>query len=183
MTTAIMFIVMFLMLAIGVPIGVCLMLPLLLLLLVNPITNSMYLVQSLYSGFANFSMIALPFFILAGAVMDTGGLSKRLVRIADSLIGRITGSLGMVAILGCMFFGAVSGSAPATCAAIGAIMLPQMVRAGYNKYYAVGLIACAGSLGVIVPQAIDGDLRHYNGASIGTLFIGGIGPVSWLAPL
>jgi C4-dicarboxylate transporter DctM subunit len=83
----------------------------------------------------------------------------------------------MVAILGCMFFGAVSGSAPATCAAIGAIMLPQMVRAGYNKYYAVGLIACAGSLGVIVPPSYPMVIYGITtGASIGTLFIGGIGP-------
>lgn len=177
MATAIMFILMFLLLALGVPIGVCLMLPLFVLISINPVTNATYLVNCLYSGVASYSMIALPFFILAGAIMDVGGLSKRLVNVADALIGRITGSLGMVAILGCMFFGAVSGSAPATCAAIGTIMLPQMVRAGYDKYYSVGLIACAGSLGVIVPPSYPMVIYGITtGANIGTLFICGLGP-------
>lgn len=172
-----MFVLMFLLLALGVPIGVCLMLPLFVLISLNPVTNATYLVNCLYSGVASYSMIALPFFILAGAIMDVGGLSKRLVNVADALIGRITGSLGMVAILGCMFFGAVSGSAPATCAAIGTIMLPQMVRAGYDKYYSVGLIACAGSLGVIVPPSYPMVIYGITtGSSIGTLFISGLGP-------
>ncbi|MCD8171035.1 MAG: TRAP transporter large permease subunit, partial [Clostridiales bacterium] len=131
-----MFIVMFAMFFIGVPIDVCLLLPIFLLIAMNGITTQEFIASIMYTGVASYTMIALPFFILAGNLMNAGGLSKRLVAIANSLIGRITGSLGMVAILACMFFGAVSGSAPATVAAIGGIMLPEMVRHGYNKYYA-----------------------------------------------
>ena len=83
-------------------------------------------------------MIALPFFMICGNIMDKGGISKRLVGAANNCIGGITGSLGIVTILACMLFGAVSGSAVATVAAIGAIMLPEMVRNGYDKYYATG---------------------------------------------
>ena len=122
-------------------------------------------------------MIALPFFMICGNIMDKGGISKRLVNLANSCIGGITGSLGMVAILACMFFGAVSGSAVATVAAIGAIMLPEMVRNGYNKYYATGLVAVAGGLGIIVPPSYPMVVYGVtNNESIGDLFIAGIVP-------
>ena len=127
--------------AIGVPIGICLIFPCFLLLLVNPVTSASFLAQSFYTGVASSSMIALPFFMICGNIMDKGGISKRLVGAANNCIGGITGSLGMVTILACMMFGAVSGSAVATVAAIGAIMLPEMVRNGYDKYYATGLCA------------------------------------------
>ena len=172
-----MFIVMFAMFFIGVPIGVCLLLPIFLLIAMNGITTQEFIASIMYTGVASYTMIALPFFILAGNLMNAGGLSKRLVAIANSLIGRITGSLGMVAILACMFFGAVSGSAPATVAAIGGIMLPEMVRHGYNKYYAVALITVAGSLGVIVPPSFPMVVYGVTmGVSIGDLFMAGLGP-------
>lgn len=114
------------------------------LISVNPVTTANFVTQSLYSGIASFTNLALPFFMISGTIMETGGLSKRLVRAANSLVGGITGSLGMVSVIACMFFGAVSGSAPATVAAIGSIMIPMMVQNGYNKYYATGLICCAG---------------------------------------
>lgn len=177
MELTVMFVLMFLFFLIGVPIGVCLLLPIFVLIAMNSVTTPEFIASILYTGVASYTMIALPFFILAGNLMNEGGLSKRLVAIADSLVGRITGSLGMVAILACMFFGAVSGSAPATVAAIGGIMLPEMVRAGYNKYYAVALITVAGSLGVIVPPSFPMVVYGVTmSVSIGDLFMAGIGP-------
>lgn len=177
MSFLILFGIMFVLFAIGVPIGVALILPCFILLAINPITSASFLAQNFYTGVASTSLIALPFFMICGNIMDKGGISKRLVNVANSLIGGITGSLGMVAILACMLFGAVSGSAPATVAAIGAIMLPEMVRNGYNKYYATGLCAVAGGLGIIVPPSYPMVIYGItNSESIGDLFMAGIGP-------
>ena len=115
--------------------------------------------------------------MICGTIMETGGLSKRLVRFANSLVGGITGSLGMVTVIACMFFGAVSGSAPATVAAIGSIMIPMMVSNGYNKYYATGLTCCAGGLGVIVPPSYPMVLYGVTcNVSVGKLFLAGYAP-------
>ena len=172
-----MLVLLFAMLFVGVPIGVCLLLPIFVMITMNHITTPEFIASIMYTGVASYTMIALPFFILAGNLMNAGGLSKRLVRIADSLVGRVTGSLGMVAVIACMFFGAVSGSAPATVAAIGSIMLPEMVMAGYNKFYAVALITVAGSLGVIVPPSFPMVVYGVTmNVSIGDLFMAGIGP-------
>ncbi len=163
--------------AIGVPIGICLIFPCFIMLLVNPVTSASFLAQSFYTGVASSSMIALPFFMICGNIMDKGGISRRLVNAANNCIGGITGSLGMVTILACMFFGAVSGSAVATVAAIGAIMLPEMVRHGYDKYYATGLCAVAGGLGIIVPPSYPMVVYGVtNNESIGDLFVAGIVP-------
>ena len=170
--------------AIGVPIGICLIFPCFLMLLVNPVTSASFLAQNFYTGVASSSMIALPFFMICGNIMDKGGISRRLVNAANNCIGGITGSLGMVTILACMFFGAVSGSAVATVAAIGAIMLPEMVRNGYDKYYATGMCAVAGGLGVIVPPSYPMVVYGItNGESIGDLFIAGLAPAALVGAL
>jgi C4-dicarboxylate transporter DctM subunit len=172
-----MFLFMFLFFIIGVPIGVSLILPCFILLAMNRLTSPEFIAQTLYTGTASFTMIALPFFMICGNIMDVGGLSKRLVKAANACVGNVTGSLGMVAILACMFFGAVSGSAVATVAAIGIIMIPEMVRNGYDKYYATGLCAVAGGLGIIVPPSYPMVIYGItNNVSIGDLFIGGIIP-------
>lgn len=172
-----MFLCMLIFFMIGVPIGICLILPCFIFLLMNPVTTVDFLTQNLYSGVGSFTMIALPFFMICGSIMDSGGISKRLVKVANACVGNVTGSLGVVAILGCMFFGAVSGSAPATVAAIGAIMIPQMVRNGYDKYYATGLVAVAGGLGIIVPPSYPMVIYGVtNNVSIGDLFLCGFGP-------
>ncbi|MCD8150950.1 MAG: TRAP transporter large permease [Clostridiales bacterium] len=170
--------------AIGVPIGICLIFPCFIMLLVNPVTSASFLAQSFYTGVASSSMIALPFFMICGNIMDKGGISRRLVAAANNCVGGITGSLGMVTILACMFFGAVSGSAVATVAAIGAIMLPEMVRSGYDKYYATGLCAVSGGLGIIVPPSYPMVIYGVtNNESIGDLFIAGIVPAILVAAL
>lgn len=177
LATIVMFACLFGFLAVGVPVGICLILPLFFMISIEPITTPQFLAQVMYAGVANFTVMAIPFFILSGSLMDGGGLSRRLVKIADSMVGTVTGSLGMVAVIACMFFGAVSGSAPATVAAIGTIMLPEMVRNGYDKFYATGLMACAGGLGVIVPPSFPMVVYGVTtNTSIGTLFIGGLGP-------
>lgn len=177
MDLLILFGLMVLFFAIGVPIGICLIFPCFIMLLVNPVTSASFLAQSFYTGVASSSMIALPFFMICGNIMDKGGISRRLVTEANNCIGGITGSLGIVTILACMFFGAVSGSAVATVAAIGAIMLPEMVRNGYNKYYATGMCAVAGGLGIIVPPSYPMVVYGItNNESIGDLFIAGLAP-------
>ncbi len=130
MATGIMFIVMFGLMFLGVPIAVAIFIALFVLIGMNPVTTANFIAQSMYGGVASFTNLALPFFMIAGTIMETGGLSKRLVGFAKSLVGGITGSLGMVTVIACMFFGAVSGSAPATVAAMGAIMIPILVLDG-----------------------------------------------------
>lgn len=177
MAVLVMLVLMFAMLFLGVPVGVCLILPIVPLVFMTNVTSMTFIANIMYSGVANYTLIAMPFFIISGNIMDSGGLSKRLIRICNSLFGQVTGSLGMVAILGCMFFGAVSGSSVATVAAIGSIMLPEMVREGYDKYYAAALVTVAGCLGVIVPPSFPMVVYGVTmSVSIGDLFVGGIGP-------
>jgi TRAP transporter, DctM subunit len=177
METLTMLIIMFGLMFLGVPIAVAIFLALFYLIQVDPISTENFIAQSLYSGVASFTNLALPFFMVSGTIMETGGLSKRLVNLANSLVGGVTGSLGMVTVIACMFFGAVSGSAPATVAAIGSIMIPMMVQDGYNKYYATGLICCAGGLGVIVPPSFPMVLYGVTcNVSVGDLFVAGLGP-------
>ena len=171
-------------LMIGVPIGFSLSIAILALLAYNPILPTTFVAQSMYSSLDSFTMLAIPAFLLAGAVMESGGLSKRLINVANLFVGNSPGGLGNVAILACVFFGAISGSSPATVAAIGMIMIPQMVKYGYSLDYATALIAVSGGLGVIVPPSIPMILYGVaNSVSIGGLFMAGIGPAALLALL
>lgn len=177
MDSAILIVTIIIMLILGVPVGICLASGILVLLLYDPVTSIGFIASKMYSGVAAFPLIALPFFMLAGVLMETGGLSKRLVAAADSLIGRMTGGLGMVTILACMFFGAISGVAVAVVAAIGSVMIPQMIKQGYSKVYATALVTVAGGLGVIVPPSYPLVLYGVvNNESVGSLFMAGIGP-------
>ena len=120
---------------IGVPVGIAFCMGMISGALFLDVSNIQYIAQGMYNGFNNLPVIAIPCFMLAGLIMERGGLSKRLVAIAVQLVGNTTGGLGAVTILACLFFGAVSGSAPATVAAIGGIMIPEMVRHGYKKRF------------------------------------------------
>lgn len=177
MAYAVFFGSMFVMLLIGVNIGVALAASMVLLLFIDPVTSLTFITTGMYNGVGSFTLLALPFFVIAGSIMETGGISKRLVGVANCLIGNMTGGLGNVAILACMFFGAISGSAAATVAAIGGIMIPEMVKAGYDKYYSAGLCAVAGGLGVIVPPSYPLVVfGTTNNLSISDLFMAGWGP-------
>ena len=132
--------------------------------------------QRMYAAADSFPLMAIPFFMLAGALMETGGISRRLINLADKLIGHLTGGLALVGILTCMFFAAISGSGPATVAAIGSIMIPSMVRAGYDESFSAAVMAIAGSIGIIIPPSIP--MVTYGvvgGVSIGAMFLGGFG--------
>lgn len=125
----------------------------------------------------SFPILAVPFFILAGIIMGRGGISKRLFGVATTWVGHLPGGIGVAAVLTAMFFSAISGSGPATVAAVGGIMIPEMVRVGYTKTFSAALIAAAGTMGVVVPPSIP--LVIYGvttETSIGDLFIAAILP-------
>ena len=105
-------------------------------------------------GINSFPLLACPFFILAGNLMEGGGISRRLVDVAKTLIGNVPGGLGMVAAVACVFFGAISGSGPATLAAIGGIMIPEMIAAGYSAGWSAALCATAGCIGIFIPPSV-----------------------------
>lgn len=140
------------------------------------------IVQKMFAGVNTYTLMAIPFFTFAGALLDKGGVSKRLVRVATALVGWIPGGLAMVVFVASAFFGAISGSAVATVAAIGSIMLPTMLKEGYSLKFSLGTIASAGYLGVIVPPSIPMVLYgQATGVSIGDMFMGGFIPGIMLA--
>lgn len=133
--------------------------------------------QNAVAGVDSFSLLAIPFFILAGSLMSAGGLAKRLLNFANICVGAVTGCLAMVTTVTCMFFAALSGSAVATTSAVGSFMIPAMKEKGYDEGFAAALAAAAGTIGIIIPPSIP--LVIYGvvvGASIGELFIAGIIP-------
>jgi C4-dicarboxylate transporter DctM subunit len=116
--------------------------------------NPIKLVQIAFTSVGSFPLMALPAFILAGALMEASGISKRLVTIAESFAGPVTGGISAATVLACMFFGAISGSGPATTAAVGMLMIPAMVKRGYDKGYASAITASSGGLGIVIPPSI-----------------------------
>ena len=116
--------------------------------------NPISFVQIAFTFVGRFPLMALPAFILAGALMEAGGISRRLVDIAESFAGPVTGGLGMATVLACLFFGAISGSGPATTAAVGMLMIPAMTQRQYELSYASALTASSGGLGIIIPPSI-----------------------------
>ena len=116
--------------------------------------NPIKMVQMAWSSVGSFPLMALPSFILAGALMEAAGISRRLITVAESLAGPFTGGLSAATIVACLFFGAISGSGPATTAAVGMLMIPGMMRAGYGRDYAASVTAAAGGLGIVIPPSI-----------------------------
>ena len=122
--------------------------------LVSTGTSFLVVAQRLIYGLNSFTLLAVPLFILVGNLMDYGGISKRLTDWAKSLLGWLPGGLGIVTVFSCAIFAALTGSGPATVAAIGSIMLPSMKKAGYSEDSSAGLVAAAGALGPIIPPSI-----------------------------
>lgn len=116
--------------------------------------NPIKLVQIAFTSVGSFPLMALPSFILAGALMEAAGISKRLVNLAESFAGPFTGGMSAATVLACMFFGAISGSGPATTAAVGMLMIPAMAARGYDRGYAAAVTASSGGLGIIIPPSI-----------------------------
>lgn len=161
----------------GVPIAVALGLAGVIAMVFFGNVPVMVAVQKVYSGVDSFTLMAIPFFILAGNIMSAGGVSGRLVDLASAFLGRMTGGLALVSTAACTFFGAISGSAPATTAAIGSIMIKPMVERGYSKVFAAATVAASGTIGLLIPPSITAVIYGViANVSIGKLFMGGIIP-------
>lgn len=177
MTSLILFGSFVLFLIFNAPVGIALGLSSLATILYGGTLKLNYLAQGMVTSVDSFPLMAVPFFILAGELMGKGGISKRLINVANMLIGGAAGGLALVTIATCMFFAAISGSGPATVAAIGGIMIPAMAERGYDKKFAAGLSAAAGSIGVIIPPSIPMVMYGVStGTSISTIFLAGFAP-------
>ena len=158
----------------GVPFGITIGLSSMVYILLADIIP-MIMIQQLFTGVNNSSLMAIPFFILAGNLMLTGGLAQRLINFANAIVGRITGGLAIVTVLGCVFFAAIAGSSVATAAALGTLMIPAMVERGYDKKFASAVVSTSSPLGVILPPSVTlivyGSLA---GVSISDLYTVGI---------
>lgn len=163
--------------AIGLPIAYALILSGVALMLQLDLFDAQILTQNLVSGADSFTLLAVPFFMLAGEVMNVGGLSRRIVNLAMALCGHVRGGLGYVAIIAACILSALSGSAAADAAALGALLVPMMVRAGHDKARSVGLVASASIIGPIIPPSIAFILLGVTAnLSISKLFMAGIAP-------
>ncbi|ANU11025.1 C4-dicarboxylate transporter permease large protein [Planococcus antarcticus DSM 14505] len=177
MTIAVLFGSFALLLILTVPIGIAIGLSTLITIMYTGSLPVEFLAKELITSVDSFPLMAVPFFILAGEIMGKGGISERLFNVANALVGNRTGGFAIATIITCMFFAAISGSGPATVAAIGGIMIPAMVRQGYDIKFATATVAAAGSIGVIIPPSIPMVIYGVTGSvSIGDLFIAGIIP-------
>jgi C4-dicarboxylate transporter, DctM subunit len=177
MTTVLLFTMLFVFMLIGMPIAVALGL--------SSVLTIMFFGQGSVASFAlkllntadHFTLLSIPFFILSGTFMTTGGVARRMVHFANACIGHFRGGLGMASVLACMLFAAVSGSSPATVVAVGSIVIAGMVKSGYSRDFAAGVICNAGTLGILIPPSIV--MVVYAAAtetSVGQLFMAGIVP-------
>lgn len=161
----------------NVPIAFSLILTTIVLMVFSNELSSANIASSIYRGIDNFPLMAIPFFMLAGEIMNVGGMSKRIVGFANALVGHVTGGLGYVAVMASMLFAGVSGSAVADTSAIGSILLPIMKKEGYDTPKSTALIAAAGTIGPIIPPSIPMIIFGViGGVSIVKLFLGGIIP-------
>lgn len=163
--------------ALGVPVAICLGLSAFVTMYAAATLPVNYVATQSFTAVDNVTLLAIPFFIAAGTFMGEGGLSERLLKLADNLLGRLHGGFGMATVLTCMLFAAMSGSGPATVAAIGSLTIPAMVARGYDKHFAAALVAAAGSIGVMIPPSNPFVVYGVSSnSSIGDLFMAGIVP-------
>jgi C4-dicarboxylate transporter DctM subunit len=138
----------------------------------------------LFTGIEKFEIMAIPFFILAGTFLTHGGVARRMIRFATSMVGHYYGGLGLSGVLACALFAAISGSSPATVVAIGSILLPAMVKAGYPMRFGAGVVTTSGGLGILIPPSIAMIIYAVStNSSIGALFMAGVVPGILLALL
>ena len=169
--------VLLILLAINLPVAVAFGLTAVIFLIALTDIPLTLIAQQMFGGTDSTVLQAVPFFLLAGALMDKGGISVRLVNFAHALVGWVTGGLAMVSVVASMFFAGISGSAAADSAAVGSVMIPAMEKKGYAKDFAAALIACAGTIGTMIPPSIPMIIYGVaTGTSIGALFIAGAIP-------
>ncbi|MCP5281115.1 MAG: TRAP transporter large permease subunit [Rhodoferax sp.] len=177
MNTAVLFICMFLFMAIGIPVAISLGLASLLTIAFFSQDSIASMSIKLFETSEHYTLMAIPFFVLAGNLMSTGGVAKRMVRFAIAAVGHLRGGLAIASILACMLFAAVSGSSPATVVAIGSIVIAGMVKNGYTKEFAAGVICNAGTLGILIPPSIVMVVyAAVTEVSVGRMFMAGVIP-------
>ena len=173
---AALFISLLILLVLGVPVFVSLGLSSLIAVAGFSDFPLMIIVQRMIGGVDKFSLMAIPFFILAANVMKTGGIARRILDWAGCMVGHQRGGMAVTTEVACMFFGAVSGSSPATVLAIGGLTYPKMVEQGYPKSFSTGLITSSGSVALLIPPSISAIVYcSVTGASVGALFMAGLG--------
>ncbi|MBN8282044.1 TRAP transporter large permease subunit [Zoogloea sp.] len=177
MNAAIIFGILLALMLTGMPISISLGLTVLSFLFTMTQVPLESVALKLFTGIEKFEIMAIPFFILAGNFLTHGGVAKRMINFATSMVGHWYGGLGLAGVLACALFAAVSGSSPATVVAIGSILLPAMVRAGFPNKFGAGIITTAGALGILIPPSIV--MVMYSVAtntSVGALFMAGVVP-------
>ena len=177
MTVLFLFLLLFLLMFIGVPIAASLGLAGSITIMLFSPDSVRSLAIKLFETSEHYTLLAIPFFLLSGAFMTTGGVARRLIDFANACVGHIRGGLAIGAVLACMLFAALSGSSPATVAAVGSIAIAGMVRSGYPQAFGAGIVCNAGTLGILIPPSIV--MVVYAAAteqSVGKLFMAGVIP-------
>ena len=177
MTTLFLFVALFVFLIIGMPIAISLGLASLLTILLFANDSMASLALKFFQTAELYTLLAIPFFVLAGAFMTTGGVARRMIAFANACVGHMYGGLAIASVVACMLFAAVSGSSPATVVAVGSIVIAGMVRAGYTQSFAAGVVCNAGTLGILIPPSLV--MVVYAAAtesSVGRLFMAGVIP-------
>ncbi|MCP5266936.1 MAG: TRAP transporter large permease [Burkholderiaceae bacterium] len=178
MAVALLFLLVIALLFIGVPIAIALGLSSITFLMLHSDGSLASIAQTLFNAFhGHFTLLAIPFFILASTFMTTGGVARRIIRFAIAVVGHFPGGLAISSVFACMMFAALSGSSPATVVAIGSIVIAGMVGVGYTKRFAAGIICNAGTLGILIPPSIV--MVVYAAAvevSVGRMFLAGVIP-------
>ncbi|RID91476.1 TRAP transporter large permease subunit [Gemmobacter lutimaris] len=198
MTALIIFLILALLLITGMPVSIALGLTVFTFLFGFTEIPMDSIALKLFTGIEKFEIMAIPFFILAGNFLTHGGVARRMIRFATSMVGHWYGGMGLASVLACALFAAISGSSPATVMAVGSILIPAMVKQGYPPQFGVGTIATAGGLGILIPPSIvmvmysvatsgmvvtGADGQPVLSASIGTLFMAGVVPGLLLASM
>lgn len=177
MVAIILFALLAILLIVNVPVGIALGISTMGALIYSGTLSLASIPQALVTSCDSFPILAIPLFILSGDLMGAGGVSTRILNVCNVFFGRITGGIAIVTVLVCMFFAAVSGSGPATVAAVGTMVVPTMLKLGYDKPFVLALVATAGSIGVIIPPSIPMVIFGVStGASVTSLFMGGFFP-------
>ncbi len=177
MNTLFLFSCLFFFMAIGMPVAICLGLSSILTIAFFAHDSLASLSIKLYETSEHYTLLAIPFFILAGALMSTGGVARRMVDFAIAAVGHLRGGLAIASILACMLFAAVSGSSPATVVAVGSIVIAGMVRSGYPQPFAAGVICNSGTLGILIPPSIVMVVyAAVTEVSVGRMFMAGVIP-------
>ena len=177
MISAILFISFFIFLILGIPIGICLGLSSICAILYSG-TSLTIVATNMYSGISKFLLLAIPFFVLSGNIMAKAGISKRLIRFVDTCVGHKKGGIAIVCVIVACFFGAISGSGPATVAALGMVLIPAMIeRGGFSAPFATALMATSSSIAIVIPPSIAFVVyASITGVSIADMFTAGIVP-------